>query len=105
MSETRYCDQVETELRLMIYDNVVGEDLTHFPLEFQAYGSFDQTVYNVRRWFKANDPNIGSLPEPFFSDFIDLFIMKQFSELSINADSTQPALEYPEDSDDGGRPL
>lgn len=48
--------------------------LHEFGIEFQYVADdIDQTHYNLARWYKHNDTqNIGSLPEPFFTDFISM---------------------------------
>jgi hypothetical protein len=53
--------------------------LSEFPIEFQHDpASQQQTFYNYATWYRKNDNNIGSLPEPFFTDYITLITARSF---------------------------
>lgn len=81
----------QIELSQFLYDNpdtstnTSYTPLHQFGLEFQYDASSpEQTYYNYAQWYKHNDKdNIGSLPEPFFTDYISIITAKTFG-LDIN---------------------
>ena len=62
--------------------------ISDFGVEF-CYDSTskDQTVYNYMSWFRKNDPNIGALPEPFFTDYCITRMLRDFNEIDISTAS------------------
>ena len=62
--------------------------ISDFGVEF-CYDSTskDQTVYNYMSWFRKNDPNIGALPEPFFTDYCITRMLRDFNEIDENKQS------------------
>jgi len=85
----------QIELSKFLYDNPDTSTSTsytplhHFGLEFQYDPtSVKQTYYNYVNWFKYNDKdNIGSLPEPFFSDYMSIITARAFGLDLENADN------------------
>ena len=49
--------------------------------------SKEQTVYNYLAWFRKNDPNIGCLPEPFYTDYCITRMMRDFDMIDENKQS------------------
>ena len=84
-------------LSQFLYDNPDTSTSTNytpihqFGLEFQYNPtSVKQTYYNYANWFRHNDKdNIGSLPEPFFSDYILILTARAFGMDVENADDIQ----------------
>jgi hypothetical protein len=70
--------------------------ISDFGVEF-CYDSTskDQTVFNYMSWFRKNDPNIGCLPEPFFTDYCITRMMRDFGEI----DEKQSVLTIKQDED------
>ena len=62
--------------------------ISDFGVEF-CYDSTskEQTVYNYLSWFRKNDPNIGALPEPFFTDYCITRMLRDFNEIDENKES------------------
>jgi len=81
-------------LSQFLYDNPDTTSTSYTPLyEFGLEMQYDptsvkQTFYNYANWFRYNDKdNIGSLPEPFYTDYISILTARAFG-MDLEKDDT-----------------
>ena len=63
--------------------NVLQDILKDLPIECQIEEQdFQKTCFNLYRYF-LNHRTISMLPEPFFSDYINVYAIKVFRQISF----------------------